>query len=152
MVFFSCDTLHKKMSTMCIQAGMQEHKTNHSLTATSTMRMYKKIQERIGLRSFESLCCYEKTSDAQHKTVSNILSKGTHKTHQPSTSEITHYSVTTDAGVHQQQSVYITPGFSFQNLHGCTINIINSTPPQAVTCSTQLLALNTYGDTCKLWH
>ena len=51
------DTLHKKMSTMCKQAGVQGHKTNHSLRATSATRMYEKnipekiIQERTGHRS-----------------------------------------------------------------------------------------------------
>ena len=56
------DTLHKKMSTMCKQAGVQGHKTNHSLRATSAMRMYEKnipekiIQERTGHRFLGVFC------------------------------------------------------------------------------------------------
>ena len=40
------DTLHKKLSTMCRQAGVQGHKTNHSLRVTSATRMYKIFQRK----------------------------------------------------------------------------------------------------------
>ena len=146
------DTLHKKMSTMCKQAGVQGHITNHSLRATSATRMYERnvpekiIQERTGHRSLESLRCYERTSGLQHQTVSNILSAP--KPTQHSTCDRAHYShtMTTDAGVHKQRTTYAPPGFSFQHLNGCTINIVNSTPPQ-VTSTTMSAANHSVANT-----
>ena len=108
------DTLHKKMSTLCKLAGVQGRKTNQC----KSNQLNKDVQEKhsrenhsehTGHRSLESLRCYERTSDAQHKTVSNILLTGNPKTQLPSTSKTAHYSAISDTGVHQQQSMYTTP-------------------------------------------
>ena len=53
------NTLTKMMSSICISAGVQGFKTNHSLRATSATRLYQKcvdeqlIMERTGHRSIE---------------------------------------------------------------------------------------------------
>ena len=107
----------------------------------------KIIQERTGHRSLESLRCYERTSNLQHNTVSNILSTLSTNPQQPSTIKATHYSSTSNMGVHQQCSMYTTPaGFSFKHLNGCTINICQlrcSTCPLVPLLVIQLSTLNT---------
>ena len=58
-------TLNQKVESMCMEAGVTSHKTNHSLRATGATQMYKKgtpeklIQVRTGHRSLEALRAYE---------------------------------------------------------------------------------------------
>ena len=69
---------------MCLKAGVEGKKTNHSLRATSATQMYqsgvyqsgvpeKVIQERTGHRSLKALRCYKRTNEAQHQAVSSVL-------------------------------------------------------------------------------
>ena len=65
---------------MCEEAGLSEHKTNHSLHVTGATSLYKggvperEIQQRTGHRSIEALRKYEHTGEEQHKAVSSMLS------------------------------------------------------------------------------
>ena len=58
---------------MCSQVGISGHKTNHSLRATGTTRMFeagvpdKIIQQRTGHRSAEALHLYERVSVEQQR-------------------------------------------------------------------------------------
>ena len=119
-------TLNDKVKKMCLEAGVQGNKTNHSLHATGASRMYqsgipeKVIQEKTGHRYLEGLRSYERSSEQQHKmaSASTVLSipqtqtnhHAQHATYQRQSASITH----------AQPSI---PGISLQNLHGCTINI-----------------------------
>ena len=65
----------KKVNVVCRNAGLEGHKTNHSLRATGATEMYrgnvpeKLIQERTGHRSLKSLRVYERSTDEQHRAV-----------------------------------------------------------------------------------
>ena len=79
----SC-TLSKKVKDMCQKAGVQGHKTNHSLRATGASSMYEAevpetlIQERTGHRSLQALRVYERSTEKQHQAVSAVLSSTSH--------------------------------------------------------------------------
>ncbi len=99
------------------------------------------IQERTGHRSLEALRTYKQSNTDQHQAVSALLSapssSGTHVYHsKQSTSTISGqvYSSGHDAPTH-------VPGLSFQNLHGCTININSApaNPPQTPIMTEQQL-------------
>ena len=134
------DTLQNKLSTMCKQAGVLGNKTNHSLRAAGATQMYdsgvpeKLIQERTGHRSLEALRMYERTNMRQHQAVSNLLST-------PHSTSYNHFMESKQMRVAYtapQNNQHATTSFSFNNLHGCTINIHN-TPvaksPQNTTSS-----------------
>ena len=113
-------TLNEKVKKMCSMAGIPGRKTNHSLRATGATEMYesgapeKLIQERTGHRSLEALRSYERTS-AQHL-------------HMAKSTKSTILGINPSAS---QASPTPSPGISFQNLHGCTINItMTNLPPQ----------------------
>ena len=135
-------TLQQKVRNMCAEAGVSGNKTNHSLRATGATELYKKgvpeklIQERTGHRSLESLRTYERSSEDQHKAVSTLLSapaihSGASYSHCFSSTK------TKTIDIHPVPST--SQGFmpvSFQNVHGCTINIMSAPqpplpPPQA---------------------
>ena len=109
------NALQMRVRQMCSSAGIKEKKSNYSLRATGATQMYssgvpeKLIQERTGHQSLEALRLYERTNIQQHKAVSSVQSSHSHTySKEPAT-------ITTPA----------TPGVSFQNLYGCTINILN---------------------------
>ena len=128
---------------MCQQAGIEGNKTNHSLRATGATQLYesgvpeKLVQERTGHRSLEALRVYERTNEEQHKAVSSILSATNQKSYtnqlyagvKPS---ISHKFSEIQCGLGQ----YTPPGFSFQNLYGCTINISTPTSSSSVPANT----------------
>ena len=145
----SKDTLRKKLSIMCKQAGISGNKTNHSLRATSATQLYdsgapeKLIQERTGHPSLEALRSYERTNAHQHHSASSILSAAKPTPYavmqQNYASERTRFAHTV-AEVQQPprpEQFCTLPGFSFENLHGCTINVTTPPPqlnvPPAVT-------------------
>lgn len=114
-------TLSKKVKDMCQKAGVQGHKTNHSLRATGASSMYEAevpetpIQERTGHRSMQALRVYERSTEKQHQAVSAVLSSTSHASFHKEMSSV-------------DQNVHCAPSggaasFSFSNLHGCTINI-----------------------------
>ena len=67
----------------CAEAGVQGHKTNHSLRATRASELFaagvpeRIIQECTGHRSLKALHTYEPTSAKQHQAVSEILGSRT---------------------------------------------------------------------------
>ena len=126
-------TLQQMVKKMCSDAGIGGHKTNHSLRATGATELFKRgapeklIQERTGHRSLEALRTYERSSEEQHKAASTLLSAPSHLSHY---SHIVNTSTKTQA-IEIHQATPSTQGFSsmpvsFQNLQGCTINIIGS--------------------------
>lgn len=76
------NTLDAMMKNIFMKAGMEvDNISNHSLRATSITRMYnaslpeKLIMERSGHLSKEGLRTYEHTSETQHLSVCQVLSK-----------------------------------------------------------------------------
>ena len=121
---------------MCSQAGIGGNTTNHSLRATGATQMYNKgapeklIQERTGHRSLEALRAYERTNSSQHQAVSN-LSTTTSNHYMQEIVRVQANSVSTPMQQSAGPSQLPLPGFNFQTLHGCTINI-NTTPSEQV--------------------
>ena len=78
-------TLGKTVARLCKLAGIEGYKTNHSLRATATSRLYQSgvdeqlVMERTGHRSLEGVHSYKRTSDAQREAPSDILNGGTKK-------------------------------------------------------------------------
>ena len=74
-----CTKLSKTVACLCSTAGILGHKTNHSLRATITSRLYHSgvdeqlVMERTGHRSLEGVRSYKRTSDQQRETLSDIL-------------------------------------------------------------------------------
>ena len=72
-------TLSKTVAHLCQSAGIAGFKTNHSLRATATSRLYHSgvdeqlIMERTGHRSLEGVRSYKRTSDTQGENLSDIL-------------------------------------------------------------------------------
>ena len=72
-------TLSKTVARLCQSAGIAGFKTNHSLRATATSRLYHSgvdeqlIMERTGHRSLEGVRSYKRTSDTQRESLSDIL-------------------------------------------------------------------------------
>ena len=139
-------TLNDKVKKMCNMAGLSGNKTNHSLRATGATHMYesgvpeKLIQERTGHRSLEALRSYERSNADQHQTVSAILSA-------PQQQMYRHTTETRSLFHSMQSSIELEPshnlpGVSFQNLHGCTINIHNQPQPPSSTHMTQSQLIN----------
>ena len=118
-------TLNDKVKSICRQAAITGHKTNHSLRATGVTQMFesgapeKLIQERTGHRSLEGLRSYEKTNINQHEALSTLLTKS------QSTSYAQQLFSSQQTSNIQWQSLS-QPKLSFKNLHVCTININTS--------------------------
>ena len=76
---------HTKLSStvarLCKSAGIEGYKTNHSLRATATSRLYRSgvdeqmVMERTGHRSLEGVRSYKRTSDKQREALSDILNQ-----------------------------------------------------------------------------
>ena len=93
-----------------------------------TRKGSKLIQERTGHRSLESLRTYERTSKEQHKAASTLLSAPMN-----SGASCSHYfssakSKTIDIHPGPSSSQGFMP-VSFQNLQGCTINVMSAPQP-----------------------
>lgn len=76
-------TLGKTVGRICKSAGITGYKTNHSLRATTTTRLYQSgvdeqlVMERTGHRSLDGVRSYKRTSDCQRFALSDILNKET---------------------------------------------------------------------------
>ena len=74
-------TLGKTVTRLCKSAGIEGYKTNHSLRATATSRLYQSgvdeqlVMERTGHRSLEGVRSYKRTSDEQREALSDILNR-----------------------------------------------------------------------------
>lgn len=122
------NTLDQKVTVMRRNAGLVGHKTNHRLRAPGATEIYQGnvpevlIQERTGHRSLKSLRVYERSTGGQREAVSTLLSSAEKTTFQEQHSvSVKQSNRTVDIQpVAESGSV----NFSFQNLTGCTINIV----------------------------
>ena len=139
-LFQWANTRHTKVKTMCALAGIHGHKTNHSLRATGATELYnrgapeKLIQERTGYRSLKALRTYERSNDEQHKAASVLLATPNHAHYDQCLSATKNCMINTfPAGASTSKdygSGISTSGpMSFNNLQGCTINIMSAPPP-----------------------
>ena len=118
-------TLSGTVSRLCKQAGIQGYKTNHSLRATATTRLYEsgveeqQIMERMGHRSLEGVRSYKRTSDKQRQALSDVLNRDDQRastmTHPPAVVD----SSTTATSRQQLPRSLTLPSASFQN---CSVN------------------------------
>ena len=73
--------LSQTVARLCSSAGIPGFKTNHSLRATTTSRLYhagvdeQLVMERTGHRSVEGVRSCKRTSDAQREALSDILNR-----------------------------------------------------------------------------
>ena len=129
-------TLSKTISRICKRAGISGYKTNHSLRATSTTRLYQSgvdeqlVMERTGHRSIEGVRSYKRTSDSQREVLSNILNRQT-QVAAPVPSPVTphpglHQHLSQSTHSHQLLHGLSLPSATFNN---CTVNFnIGSVP------------------------
>ena len=74
-------TLSKTVARLCQECGIPGYKTNHSLRATVTSRLYRSgvdeqlVMERTGHCSVEGVRSYKRTSDTQREALSDILNQ-----------------------------------------------------------------------------
>ena len=79
------NTLEATASRLCRQAHVPGFRTNHSLRATATTRLFQAsvdeqlIMETTGHRSVEGVQSYKWTSDDQRAALSDILNSGINK-------------------------------------------------------------------------
>ena len=120
-------TLGGTVARLCKQAGIEGYKTNHSLRATATTRLYEsgvdeqQIMERTGHRSLEGVRSYKRTSDKQRQALSDVLNREDHH----STRQTPQFTAVTQppaacAFTSQQQLRSLSlPAASFND---CTVN------------------------------
>ena len=130
------NTLRNTVARLCSSAGIQGYKTNHSLRATATSRLYQsgveeqQVMERTGHRSVEGVRSYKRTSDQQRQALSDILnqpcsSATSSSTVIPAVTSATSNSVSlATASTQQLQRGIHLPSATFNN---CTITF-NATP------------------------
>ena len=140
------EKLRTMVRDMCVEAGIAEKKTNHSLRAAGASQMFaanvpeRLIQSRTGHRSLEALRLYERPSHEQQQAVSRILtSSGTERhfgtdlsnvsaANRSATSCTVSHTAASCAQSHTS-SVGFGPGIPnlsgtlFGNMTGCTVNI-----------------------------
>ena len=122
---------HSSLSTtvarLCKSAGIDGFKTNHSLRATATSRLYQSgvdeqlVMERTGHRSIEGVRSYKRTSDSQREALSDILNgpkrpKSATNSSPPATSVF--------SSTQQSQQLNLSSA-TFQN---CTVNFFSCLP------------------------
>ena len=100
---------HNMVKSMCQEAGIAGHKTNHSLRATTATRLFNAgvedqlNMERTGHASVDGVRSYKHTSDEQRTALSDIINL---------------------SGPHlQQQQQVMGPQLSMQGITNCVINI-----------------------------
>ena len=119
------NTLTSMFREMCADAGVQGHKTNHSLRATGASELFaagvpeRIIQERTGHRSLKALRTYERTSAEQHQAVSEILGSRTLLQYE----EAIHKEVTLSEHSEPSQNYF----------NNCIVHVYQSGPPVAPT-------------------
>ena len=128
---FRSPTLGKTVTRLCHSAGITGFKTNHSLRATSTTRLYESgigeqlVMERTGHRSLEGVCSYKRTTDSQREVVSDILNRQTQSSVEtvPPSSQVTTIQQLTPL-VQSALSSQLLQGLSLPSatLSHCTVN------------------------------
>ena len=98
----------------CKSAGIEGYRTNHSLRATATTRLYKAgvdeqlVMECTGHHSVDGVRCYKRTNDKQREALSDIINRTPAR------------SATAQSTAFQSNSHRLSlPSTTFQN---CTIN------------------------------
>ena len=134
------NTLAKTVSRMCSSAGIEGYKTNHSLRATSTSRLYHSgvdeqlVMERTGHKSTDGVRSYKRTSESQREALSDILNRKKPRVEEPSTVPIPSSATTV---VQTLTFIYIHRIKITWNLHFtckfCRFTICCSKPPSRVT-------------------
>ena len=75
------NTLSQTVSRLCRQAGISGFKTNHSLRVTTATRLFQSgadeqlIMSHTGHRSVDGVRAYERESEDQKRSVSNVLNE-----------------------------------------------------------------------------
>ena len=88
------NTLHNLLGTMCVEAGNEEKKSNHSLRATGATAMFaaqvpeKMIKDVTGHKSSKALALYEHLTLAQKQALSKVLAGGPGSSSSTSFSEV----------------------------------------------------------------
>ena len=130
------NTLQNYLSNMCIEAGIQEKKTNHSLRATGATAMFaaqvpeKMIKDVTGHKSSKALSLYEQPTVAQKQALSKVLPGS-----QSTSSGPTSFSTNLDK-IQQVQGIQRSQHFSNTELillvyfHLCFNCTINFSPPK----------------------
>ena len=123
--WFSCrplghNPLGNTVARMCRSAGISGFKTNHSLRATSTSRLYQSgvdeqlVMERTGHRSVAGVRSYKRTSDQQREALSDILNGRK----EPRIEQTHTISSSSDPNVSLSDSLRL----SNTSFTGCTVN------------------------------
>ena len=135
------NTLHSLLGTMCVEAGIEEKKSNHSLRATGATAMFaaqvpeKMIKDVTGHKSSKALALYERPTLAQKQALSKVFAGG------PGSSSSTSFSEEVDKlrcnqsavqrSEHHLHAKSAVPPSLFSSLfHGvshCTINFAPKT-------------------------
>ena len=134
------NTLAKTVSRMCSSAGIPGYKTNHSLRATSTSRLYHSgideqlVMERTGHRSIDGVRSYKRTSEDQREALSDILNRKTPRVDTQST--LSPSSSTVPAPIPTQNIIQTSAHNQLQGLNlssamfsNCTVHFNIGTNP-----------------------
>ena len=113
------------VARLCRAAGITGFKTNHSLRATSTSRLYQSgvdeqlVMERTGHRSLTGVRSYKRTSDEQREALSDILNGGRKVARTEQQPTISATSSSSD-----QKTVNLSGSLSLSStsFSGCTVN------------------------------
>ena len=151
--------LSKTVARLCSSAGIQGHKTNHSLRATTTSRLYHSgvdeqlVMERTGHRSLEGVRSYKRTSDQQREALSDILNRPKRpRTHSvesalqpPPPESLAQTYISSETQTHQLLRGLSLPNATFNN---CNINFFIGTAESGSTDSSrkQTVSSATDGD------
>ena len=136
VLYYSIPIGRNKLSQIvpeiCRLGNIKGHKTNLSLRATGATELYKVevpekiIQEKTGHRSLECLRMYERTSEKQQQSVSNILSSSSQSTYNTQVAKLNSCSQNITFN-----SSSITPGLLLPKMDFsiCQVNInVNKVP------------------------
>ena len=142
-------TLGSTVARLCKAADIQGYKTNHSLRATVTSRLYQSgvdeqlVMERTGHRSLDGVRSYKRTSSKQLEALSDILNCPKTSTAEvcSSTSSQNSTSLVATASSHQIEPPQTFLSSSAQHLRAlslpsasfthCNVNFYIGQPPQA---------------------
>ena len=127
------NSLHSLVRTMCMEAGIEEKKSNHSLRATGATAAQvpeKMIKDVTGHKSTKALALYERPTIAQKQALSKVLAGRPGSTSSTSFSEEVEKLRSSQSTMQRSQHYHhaqsaISPNlFSsmFHELSNCTIN------------------------------
>ena len=139
------NSLSGTVARLCKLGGISGYKTNHSLRATATTRLYQSgvdeqmVMELTGHRSLEGVRSYKRTSNTQREALSDILNRSNtpvRNTPQVSHSQTGHQNDASSStfvtnSQHQLLTGLSLPSATFSQ---CTVNFYTgSTTPNAST-------------------